>query len=88
METKEKECRKCKVVQPASNFYPRLNYDDGLASYCKECTKINSRQTFLNQKTKWFNVDGYLTEKDHFNAAITQYAEVFGLPSLLRHIKK
>lgn len=84
----QKECRQCKEVKPAFEYYPRLDYADGLSSYCKTCTKNNSKQSLLDNKKKWFHEDGYISEKDHFNAAIKNYAEVFNLPSLLRHIKK
>lgn len=84
----QKECRQCKEVKPASQYYPRPTHFDGLDSYCKECVKINSKQSLLDNKVNWWHEDGFLSEKDHFNHAIKNYAEVFNLPSLLRHIKK
>jgi hypothetical protein len=84
----QKECVKCKEVKPLELFYPRPNRSDGRDSYCKECTKANSKVSSLKNKKRWFNEDGYISEKEHFNAAIRQYAEVFNCPSLIRHIKK
>lgn len=83
-----KECKKCKITKSVSHFYPRPNHKDGLDSYCKKCVGENAKMSQLKNKKKWFNEDGYINEKEHFNAAIRQYAEVFNLPSLLRHIKK
>jgi hypothetical protein len=33
-----KECRSCRLIKPAEEFYKRLSNSDGLYSYCKECT--------------------------------------------------
>ena len=84
----QKECKKCKVVKAVFDFYPRPNHKDGLDSYCKKCVMVNTKESQLNNKKKWFHEDGFISEKDHFNAAIRQYAEVFNCPSLLKHIKK
>jgi hypothetical protein len=84
----QKECRKCKQVKSLDLFYPRPNRLDGKDSYCKECVKLGSIESFLKNQKKWFHQDGYSSEKEHFNAAIKQYAEVFNLPSLTRHLKK
>lgn len=83
----EKQCCTCKSFKLVTEFY--FNYTYKRYSYrCKECEKIASQESQLRNKKKWFNKDGYISEKDHFNAAIRQYAEVFNCPSLLRHLEK
>jgi hypothetical protein len=35
--TGEKECRRCKLPKPVSEFTRHRRHNDGLASYCKPC---------------------------------------------------
>jgi 5-methylcytosine-specific restriction endonuclease McrA len=35
--TQSKECRRCKQVKPFEEFYIRMEFKDGLFSYCKSC---------------------------------------------------
>jgi len=83
---KDKLCKKCGEVKPLTEFHkaPR-NTGTGYASYCKPCVTKNAAISNLNNKVNWYQEDGYMTEKEHFNAAIENYAKVFNLPSLLRH---
>ena len=48
---------------------------------------MQSKKSALKYQKKHFNQDGFITEKDHFNAALIQLAEVMNKPSLLKHLK-
>jgi hypothetical protein len=89
MDNKEnkKQCCTCKSFKLVTEFYFNRTYNK-YGYRCKECEINASKESQLKNKKKWFHEDGYMTEKDHFNAAIRQYAEVFNLPSLTRHIRK
>ena len=84
----QKECVRCKQVKLLDLFYPRSNRSDGRDSYCKECTKEKSKESQLLHKQNYWHVDGYSSEKEHFNAAIKEYAKIFNCPNLTRHLKK
>jgi len=84
----EKLCSGCKRLLQIFNFYPNKRYSDGYNCHCKECVKEAANQSKLRNKERWYNADGYINEKEHFNAALEQYAEVFNLPSLLRYKRK
>lgn len=40
----EKTCRDCKELKPASEFYKKKDYTDGLFPYCKICQNIRSKK--------------------------------------------
>jgi len=86
METKVCSC--CRKLLEIINFYPNKRYTDGYNCYCKVCVIQNTKKSQLKHKTEWFMQDGFMYEKDHFNAALEQYAQVFNLPSLLKYRKK
>ena len=44
-----KECRRCKVSKPTTNFYADNRSKDGKRSYCKECDK-KQRQKYMKDK--------------------------------------
>ncbi len=85
---KNKQCRKCLEVKDVEQFnhMPR-NKKDGLNSYCKKCTYEGSKASKLKHKTEYWHADGFDSEKEHFNYALQQYAEVFNCPQLLKYIK-
>jgi len=39
----EKQCKKCDVVRPLTEFYPDLTHSDGVHSTCKACSKAISK---------------------------------------------
>jgi|688.fasta_scaffold206820_2 hypothetical protein len=71
-----KNCSKCKRPQPLSNYY-YSNYHKRHSAKCKDCDLAAVKSRYHKKK-------GY---DSSFNEALRQYAEVFNLPSLLRHIK-
>ena len=42
----------------------------------------------LRRGVEWYMKDGFISETDHFNAAIENYAKVFNMPQLLKHLIK
>ena len=82
-----KVCAKCKKELPIDQFNKGVN-KDGYQSYCKPCNKEINKLSKLKNGNESYHQDGFMTEKEHFNAAIEQYAAVFNLPSLLRHKRK
>ena len=84
---KNKQCKKCLEVKDVENFTHQPRNKNGLNSYCKQCTSAGAKASKLKHKIEIWNVDGYDSEKEHFNAAIKQYAEVFNCPKLLKYIK-
>jgi len=53
LEEPQKQCRKCKVIQPISNFGKDNKAKDGCQAYCKDC------QREVYQKWKAQNKDRY-----------------------------
>lgn len=47
-----KNCPKCKINQPKSEFSKDKNKKDGLRCYCKSCEKKYGKQYYLNNKEK------------------------------------
>ena len=85
----DKKCKRCGQVKPVTEYHkaPR-NTGSGLASYCKPCVAENSRESMLRRGVEWYMKDGFISETDHFNAAIENYAKVFNCPQLLKHLIK
>jgi hypothetical protein len=48
----EKKCSGCKLQLSIENFYKNKNMSDGHASYCIDCTKVNSKRYFQRKKAK------------------------------------
>lgn len=50
-----KECRKCNVIKPVSEFYKRKivwSKDDGYDYYCKECRNKCAKDNYHNNSRK------------------------------------
>mgnify|MGYP003657465801 FL=1 len=84
---KNKQCRKCLEVKDIDNFTHQPRNKNGLNSYCKTCTSEVAKASKLKHKTERWHQDGFESEKEHFNHALAQYAEVFNCPQLLKYIK-
>lgn len=50
-----KRCSACKVYLPVERFHLNRSHSDGLASYCKECTKAASRRHYEQNKQSYFD---------------------------------
>lgn len=50
-----KVCARCGEEKPLDEFYNQPSTRDGKASYCKECVKELSRETYFNKKEKQSN---------------------------------
>lgn len=50
-----KVCARCGEEKPLDEFYNQPSSRDGKASYCKECAKELSRETYFNKKEKQSN---------------------------------
>lgn len=59
---------------------------DGKQVYCKKCYLKLNKKSKLKSGKEWYQRDGFLTEEDHFNYALRQYAAIFQCPSLLNHL--
>ncbi len=84
-----KLCAICNIEYPlTSEYFGKCDScKSGYYRYCKPCANIQSKKSALKYQKKHFNQDGFITEKDHFNAALIQLAEVMNKPSLLKHLK-
>jgi superfamily II helicase len=83
-----KKCSCCKLDLPIILFYNNKRAKDGKQEICKTCARERVKQTQLKSNLEPHHWDGFYSEKDHFNAALDQYAKVFNMPSLLKYKKK
>lgn len=82
---KEKQCTKCKVVKPFSEFSEHKGHGDGLQSRCRPCAYEDSSLSAIRHPEKWFQLQGFISEKDHFNFALREYADKLNCPQILKH---
>jgi len=47
-----KKCRKCQIEKYPSEFVKRKHYKDGLASWCKKCNSIKTKEWYHQNKEK------------------------------------
>jgi hypothetical protein len=47
-----KKCSKCKLEKQLDQFVKRKNYKDGLASWCKKCNSIKTKEWYSQNKEK------------------------------------
>ena len=45
----EKQCTRCKVVKPCSEFYKDKKHRDGLSSWCKLCVRVAAAESKIKQ---------------------------------------
>ena len=79
-----KKCAKCKEYKPYTEYSKGQN-SDGYQSYCRPCNYIQNTKSKIKYGDKPWHRDGYATEKEHFNAALEHYAELFNLPQLTKY---
>ena len=83
---KTKKCKQCGEEKDLeTGFHNAPGSSDGKQTYCRQCSSKNSMMSkMLAGGTSYWD-DGYLTEWEHFNAALEHYAEIFDCPALLKH---
>ncbi len=84
----DKKCTRCKQVKPVTEFHKSPCSKDRMQSHCKRCMTETAMISALKNGEKWYHRDGYMSEKDHFNAALENYAKVFNMPQLLKYKTK
>ena len=47
-----KKCPKCEIIKNSIEFYKDSSKKEGYSSFCKECSKLNTKQYTLNNKEK------------------------------------
>ena len=81
-----RHCPKCDTIKPITEFGKQPRQKDGLQTYCKACCLIENRKSKMRSGETQYHRDGYMTEDDHFNAALRLYSQVFNMPQLLNHL--
>lgn len=80
-----KRCPKCKTDKPLTEYGKNPRNGDGLQGYCRTCNLEMNRKSKLRHEGRYYQRDGFLTEEDHFNYALRQYAKAFDMPQLLKY---
>lgn len=83
-----KNCPRCNEEKLMNEFGFQPRNNDGRQTYCKGCAYKANQKSKMKNSNAPHAVEGFTTEKEHFNAALEQYAKVFNMPSLLNHKRK
>lgn len=70
-----KNCNTCEIKKPYSEFYKHLGAKDGLASKCKECTKIAVRANYRRNIEHYKQYEKQRASLPHRVEARLQYAQ-------------
>ena len=75
MSKKIRECQKCSMAKPVSEFY--TNGKKGLHSWCKNCEKERRKKYYHRNKEKEKNAHREWCLKNTYNLTLEQYDEMF-----------
>ena len=87
MKNNSKTCPKCNTEKLLDEFGFQKRNKDGRQTYCRSCAYEFMKKSAIKTGAKPWHQEGYATEVEHRNAALEHYAEIFGVPSLLKHKK-
>ena len=48
-----KVCSRCKASKPAEDFGKNTKYSDGLSHYCRDCSSLYSRETYMRHQERY-----------------------------------
>lgn len=73
-QTKQKECFKCHVIKPLTDFYAHPQMADGRLGKCKECMKSDVKNNYAKNKPHYQSYDKDRANLPHRVKARLDYA--------------